>query len=242
MSAQEGGQSKALSPKPAPAAVPAPPSLRPAEPEAEELDFGDDELPGPRKNEDAEANAKSAIAPAPGSTQETKQPQEKGAQQAEHAEAGAEASSQGPSASQPQQRQPEERKRRAPIVYQPRSKAPRQECEQVQNAGQQQDEGRASAASEPQNANAAGASTPAVRIDGLVRPFTEGQLRELIQKTGKIMDMWMPNIKVGHSCLIQDQMRAQLAGQGLVPVSYHFRPSFPLDNSKEKCSTAFLNH
>jgi len=38
--------------------------------------------------------------------------------------------------------------------------------------------------------------TPALRIDHLMRPFTEGQLRELIQRTGCIKGMWMPNIKV----------------------------------------------
>eukprot|EP00798_Chlamydomonas_sp_ICE-L_P005806 gene5806-6091_t len=44
-------------------------------------------------------------------------------------------------------------------------------------------------------AGSKGEPTTALLINGLTRPFTENQLKELLGKTGKIVDMWMPTVK-----------------------------------------------
>uniref|UniRef100_A0A7S0WJY6 RRM domain-containing protein n=1 Tax=Chlamydomonas leiostraca TaxID=1034604 RepID=A0A7S0WJY6_9CHLO len=53
----------------------------------------------------------------------------------------------------------------------------------------------AAAPAEPEPAAPPADPTTSVKIENLVRPFTENALKQLISKTGTIKDMWMPSIK-----------------------------------------------
>mmetsp|Transcript_12343 Transcript_12343/g.21841 ORF Transcript_12343/g.21841 Transcript_12343/m.21841 type:complete len:638 (+) Transcript_12343:48-1961(+) len=48
-----------------------------------------------------------------------------------------------------------------------------------------------------------GPVTAAIRVENLVRPFTEGQLKTLLQQTCTVVDMWMPSIKT-HAVVIME--------------------------------------
>lgn len=75
------------------------------------------------------------------------------------------------------------------------------------------------AAAEPQHAGEAPSSavpaTAALRVDNLVRPFTENQLRQLLGQTGTIKDMWMPSIKTHCFVIFTSEEEAEATRQAL---------------------------
>lgn len=108
------------------------------------------------------------------------------------------------------------RKRRAPIQFQPGPKLPAaddpakplapaaaaskraKKAERQQERKQQGGKAGAAAAAavEQQQQAPAGAPSRAFRVDNLVRPFTESQLHALVRQTGGVEELWMPSIKV----------------------------------------------
>eukprot|EP00955_Chlamydomonas_euryale_P082687 363759-Chlamydomonas_euryale.AAC.6 len=67
-----------------------------------------------------------------------------------------------------------------------------------------------SEAIEPTEANAvASVRTNILFIDGLMRPFTEGALRQLLSQTGKVTDLWMPGLKTHAVVTFENEEQAE---------------------------------
>ncbi|GAX85411.1 hypothetical protein CEUSTIGMA_g12827.t1 [Chlamydomonas eustigma] len=60
-------------------------------------------------------------------------------------------------------------------------------------------------------------ATPTLRlyIDGLMRPFTEATLRELLSETGKVVDLWLPALKTHAVVTFDSEEGAEATRQAL---------------------------